>query len=338
MTSSREIHLKRYPTGLPTPADFELVEIDLPSIGQGEVLIKNLWMSVDPYMRGRMRPGESYVGAFQIGSPLEGGAIGQVIESMNPAFPAGTCVAHFQGWREFFVSTGEGLNQVDPSLAPLQTYLGTLGMPGMTAYIGLLKIGEAQQGEIVFVSAASGAVGAVVCQIARARGCRVVGSAGSDAKVAWLLEEAGVDHAINYKKVDDLKAELARACPAGIDLYFENVGGEHLEAVLDLMNDFGRIVACGMISVYNEPAPPPGPGNLVQIIVKRLRLQGFIVSDHMDAQPEFLRQMAEWIAAGQIKWHETVLEGIDRAPDAFIGLFKGENFGKMLVKLEEFEE
>lgn len=337
MKTSREIHLKRYPKGLPTSADFDLVEVTLPSPNEGDVLVKNLWMSVDPYMRGRMRDRKSYAPPFQVGEVLYGRAIGQVVESLNPALPPGTYVSNPHGWQEGFVSDGDGLEVLDPGGVPLEAYLGVLGMPGMTAYIGLLTIGEAKAGETVFVSAASGAVGAVACQIARIKGCRVVGSAGSDAKATWLRQEARIDAAINYKTTENLEAALAEACPQGIDVYYENVGGRHLEAALNLMNQCGRIAVCGLISSYNDIDPAPGPSNLFQIIVKRLRIQGFIVSDHSERYPEFLQQMTTWIARGELTWHETVLEGIENAPDAFIGLFTGDNFGKMLVKLGEPE-
>jgi NADPH-dependent curcumin reductase CurA len=238
-----------------------------------------------------------------------------------------------QGWREYFLSDGSDITRIDPDLAPIQAFLGIAGMPGLTAYVGLLDIGKPKAGDTVFVSAASGAVGSVVCQIAKINGCRVVGSAGSDEKVAWLLAEAGVDAAFNYKQVNNLTAELGRLCPNGIDVYFENVGGKHLEAALANMNDFGRIVVCGMISTYNATAPQPGPRNLGTIIGKRLLLQGFIVSDRYDRLTEYHADLANWIAEDKITWRETIVEGLENAPQAFIGLFTGQNFGKMLVKV-----
>jgi NADPH-dependent curcumin reductase CurA len=238
-----------------------------------------------------------------------------------------------QGWREYYVSDGRGLTQIDPQHAPIQAYLGTLGMPGLTAYVGLLDIGQPKAGDTVFVSAAAGAVGTVACQIARLHGCRVVGSAGSAAKVAWLREVAGVDAAFNYKEVDSLTATLQKHCPNGIDVYFENVGGAHLEAALETMNAFGRIVLCGMISQYNDPAAASGPGNLRVAVRKRLLLKGFIVSDHLERQAQFYADMGAWIAAGKIKWQETIVDGLENAPRAFLGLFTGENTGKMLVRL-----
>jgi NADPH-dependent curcumin reductase CurA len=330
---SREIRLKNRPVGLPSETDFELAETKVSEIGDGQVLIRNIYMSVDPYMRGRMNDRKSYAPPFQIDQPLEGGCVGQVVGSKNDKFAAGDCVMSMLGWREYAVSDGTGLTKIDPNLFPIQTYIGSAGMPGLTAYVGLLDIGKPKEGQTVFVSAASGAVGSIVCQIAKLKGCRVVGSAGSDEKAAWLKEEAGIDAAFNYKKVDNLIAEVGRHCPGGIDVYFENVGGKHLEAALEHMNLFGRVVMCGMISIYNAAEPVPGPSNLSYAISKQLTIQGFIVADHMQNLPQFYADMATWMGEGKIKWKETVLEGIENAPKAFIGLFKGENFGKMLVKL-----
>jgi NADPH-dependent curcumin reductase CurA len=332
-TVSREIRLKHRPVGLPQESDFELVSVPLPQPGAGAVLVRNLYMSVDPYMRGRMIDQPSYVQPFQVGQPLDGGCVGQVVQSQSDKLQVGDHVLGRKGWREYYVSDGGDLTRVDASLAPVQAYLGTLGMPGLTAYVGLLDIGRPKAGETVFVSAAAGAVGTVVCQIAKLKGCRVVGSAGSPNKVDWLREVAGVDAALNYKDVESLTAELGRLCPHGIDVYFENVGGAHLEAALEHMNPFGRIALCGMISHYNETEPGSGPRNLRVAVRKRLTLQGFIVSDHLQRQAQFYADMGAWIAAGKIKWQETIVDGIERAPQAFIGLFKGENLGKMLVRL-----
>ena len=332
-TVSREIHLKNRPIGLPSESDFELVTLPVPAPGAGEVLVRNLYMSVDPYMRGRMIEQPSYVQPFQVGQPLDGGCVGQVVQSQGGKLQVGDYVLGRKGWREYYISDGAELTRIDPTLAPVQAYLGTLGMPGLTAYVGLLDIGRPKAGETVFVSAAAGAVGTVVCQIAKLKDCRVVGSAGSPAKVAWLREVAGVDAALNYKDVGSLTAELEKHCPNGVDVYFENVGGAHLEAALEHMNNFGRIVLCGMISHYNESTPSSGPRNLRFAVRKRLTLQGFIVSDHLERQAQFYADMGAWIAAGKIKWQETIMDGIEHAPQAFIGLFKGENIGKMLVKL-----
>jgi len=332
-TTSREIRLKNRPQGLPRESDFELAQTTIGEISEGEILVQNIYMSVDPYMRGRMDDRKSYVPPFQIDRPLEGGSVGQVIASKNGPFQEGDFILGMQGWREYFVSDGKDLVKVDPSLAPLQSYLGTLGMPGLTAYTGLLHIGKLKAGDTVFVSAASGAVGSVVCQIAKLKGCQVVGSAGSDEKVSWLIEKAGIDAAFNYKAVDDVIAAVGQHCPRGIDLYFENVGGAHLEAALEHMRPFGRIVLCGLISMYNATQPVAGPPNLAYIIGKRLTIQGFIVTDHFDKMPQFFADLAKWIAQGHIKWKETIVEGIENAPQALIGLFKGQNFGKMIVKV-----
>ena len=330
---SREIRLKNRPEGLPRATDFELAEVTLTEPAEGEILVQNIYMSVDPYMRGRMNDRQSYVPPFQIGEPLGGGCVGRVIASKNGSFQVGDYLSGMLGWREYFISDGQELVKIDPGMAPIQSYLGTIGMPGLTAWAGLLHIGKPKEGETVFVSGAAGAVGSVVCQIAKLKGCRVVGSAGSDEKVSWLLNEAGVDAGLNYKKVEDVMAEVGKHCPKGIDVYFENVGGVHLEAALEHMNTHGRIVMCGMISMYNTTQPVPGPTNLAYIIIKQLIMQGFIVIDHYDKIQQFYSDMGNWIAEGKIKWKETIVEGIENAPEAFIGLFKGENFGKMIVKI-----
>lgn len=330
---SREIRLKSYPEGLPTPDDFELATVELPDPADGEVLVRNHYMSVDPYMRGRMRDSKSYAPPFALGAPLNGHSVGEVVTSTDPDFKPGDAVAGFGGWRDHCIASGADLVRVDPTLAPLQTYLGTLGMPGMTAYVGLLDIGRPEKGQTVFVSAASGAVGSIVGQIAKIKGCRVVGSAGSDEKIAWLEGEAGFDAAFNYKRADHLNAELTRHCPDGIDVYFDNVGGAHLEAAITHMNHHGRIALCGMIGQYNATQPAPGPNNLMHAVGKRLALQGFIVSDHQERREAFFADMGAWIGAKKIKWRETMVQGLENAPGAFIGLFHGENFGKMIVEL-----
>lgn len=331
--TSREIRMRERPAGMPTESTFELAPTEVPAIGDGQILVRNIWMSVDPYMRGRMREGPSYTAPFQIGKAMEGGAVGQVVESKNKNFSEGEYVLSMNGWREYWTSDGTGATKIDPRVAPIQAFLGTLGMPGLTAYVGLTKIAELKDGETVFVSGAAGAVGSVVCQIAKARGCYVVGSAGSEEKVKWLANEAKVDATINYKKTDKLTAEVARLFPKGINVYFENVGGAHLDAALANMANFGRIAVCGMIDQYNATSPPPGPSNIIVTIPRRLKIQGFIVSDHFDLMPRFLDDMGRWIREGKLKWTETVVEGIENAPKAFMGLFKGENLGKMLVKI-----
>jgi NADPH-dependent curcumin reductase CurA len=319
---------------MPTDSNFQLLEVAVPTPGEGEVLVKNLFMSVDPYMRGRMIDRKSYVPPFQLDAVLEGGAVGEVLESKSDSLRVGDHVLGMNGWREYFVAEPSTLQKIDGTAAPLSAYLGVLGIPGLTAYVGLLDIGGPQSGETVFVSGAAGAVGAVVCQIAKRKGCRVVGSAGSQEKVDWLTEQAGVDVALNYKTVENLHRALREACPDGVDVYFDNVGGDHLEAALGLMNNHGRIVACGGISSYNASEPPAGPRNLFQIITRRLMWRGFIVTDHLDRYPTFLNDAATWIADGSLRWRETVHEGIENAPEAFLGLFTGGNLGKMLVRLD----
>jgi NADPH-dependent curcumin reductase CurA len=284
-------------------------------------------------MRGRMMDRKSYVPPFKVGETLTGACVGRVVASTVDQFQVDEYVLSNHGWREYYVTDGADLMKVDPQLAPLQTFLGTMGMPGMTAYVGLLDIGQPQSGETVFISAASGAVGSIVCQIAKIKGCRVVGSAGSSEKVTWLLDVAGVDAAFNYKEVQSLTGELGKHCPKGIDIYFENVGGKHLEAAIEHMNEFGRIVACGMISLYNRTEPQPAPRNMHSFVTKKLLLKGFIISDHFDQLPRFLAEMGQWIAEDRIRWHETIIEGIENSPNAFIGLFKGANLGKMIVKI-----
>ena len=330
-----EIRLKSRPEGMPTEANFEYVEAAVREPKDGEVLVRNVWMSVDPYMRGRMVDRASYVPPFQIGEALTGGTIGQVIAAGKGShFAVGDYLNHMLGWREYAVVGSAAMPQkVDPKLAPVQSFLGALGMPGLTAYAGLFKIGGFKAGETVFVSAASGAVGGVVCQLAKAHGAYVVGSAGSDEKCQWLLKEAKVDKAINYKTEKDLNAAVGAAFPKGIDVYFENVGGKHLEAALNHMRQFGRIAVCGMIEQYNNTTPPAGPSNIIMTIPMSLRIEGFVVSNHFDMMPAFHKEMGGLIAQGKMKWKETVVEGLQHAPSAFLGLFKGENFGKALVKI-----
>jgi NADPH-dependent curcumin reductase CurA len=331
---SQEIRLKSRPAGMPGPENFELAEATVPAPGAGQVQVRNIFMSVDPYMRGRMVDRKSYTPPFRLGEALSGGAIGQVVEAGPGArFAVGDYVSNFNGWREWFVSDGADLEKIDPTLAPIQAYLGTFGMPGLTAYAGLLRVGALKEGERVFVSAAAGAVGTVVCQIAKNKGCYVVGSAGSDDKCDWLRSEARVDATINYKTCGNLMDAVGKAFPQGIDVYFENVGGAHLEAALAHMRPHGRIAVCGMIEQYNATELPPGPRTMIAVVPNRLRIEGFIVSDHGDLMGDFLRDMSAWAKEGRLKWHETIYDGIARAPEAFMGLFKGANFGKMLVRL-----
>ncbi len=332
MTTSREVRLKSRPSGMPVADNFEIASVELPAPGAGEVQIKNLWMTVDPYMRGRMVDRPSYVAPFQIGEALQGGAVGEVVASNAPGLKAGDLVQSMLGWREGFNAPAAMVQKLDTHGLPPQAFLGIAGMPGMTAYVGLLKIAALKPGDVVFVSAAAGAVGSIVCQIAKIMGHTVIGSAGGPEKCAYL-KEIGVDHAIDYKAEKDLTAALLKAAPGGIDVYFENVGGEHMEAALNAAKQGARFAICGMIAQYNDSEPPPGPRNMALIIGKSLRLEGFIVSNHFDMLPAYLKDLSGWIAAGKIKWKETVEVGIENAPTAFIKLFKGENIGKMLVKL-----
>ena len=328
---NHEIRLAARPQGLPRASDFELEETPVPEPADEDALIRNAFMSVDPYMRGRMNDVRSYVPPFELGEPLSGGAVGQVVESRLPGFAPGDWVLSMLGWREWAVSDGTMLRKLDPVAAPVSTALGVMGMPGLTAYVGLLDIGQLQGGETVFVSGAAGAVGSVAGQIAKLKGCRVIGSAGSDEKVAWL-RELGLDAAFDYRDVD-VDDALREAAPDGIDVYFDNVGGAHLEAALTALRTYGRVVACGSISRYNDQERTPGPWNIFLVVTKRLRVQGFIVSDHFDRLPAFAADMSGWLREGKVRYRETVVEGIENAPAAFIGLLTGENTGKMLVKV-----
>ena len=331
-TRNRQVHLAARPVGFPKKDDFALVDAAIPEPADGEVLVRNTYISVDPYMRGRMNDAKSYAPPYELNEPMYGGAVGVVAASKHPDFAQGDPVAGSQGWREYDLVPGKGLRKLDLSLAPMSSYLSVMGGTGFTAYVGLFDIGEPKEGETVFVSAAAGAVGSVAGQIALALGCRVVGSAGSDEKVAWIRDELGFDSAFNYKNVD-LEQALADGCPDGIDVYFENVGGDHLQAALNHMNPFGRIAACGMISQYNNAEPVPGPNNLTAIVRQRLTMRGFILSDHLDRRPAFEQDMGKWLSEGKVKSRETIVEGIDHAVDAFLGLLQGENTGKMLVKV-----
>jgi len=330
--TSRECHLKSRPEGVPTHDNFQIVTVQLPDPGPGEVQVKNLWMTVDPYMRGRMNDVKSYSPPFQLGEAMQGGAIGEVTASNDPNFKPGDLVSTFFGWREAFNAPGAALQKLDTHGLPPQAFLGAAGMPGLTAYVGLLKIAALKDGDVVFVSAAAGAVGQIVCQIAKLKGHTVIGTAGGAEKVAYL-KEIGVDHAIDYKAEKDLTAALMRAAPNGIDVYFENVGGTHLEAALMAANPFARFALCGMISQYNDTGMGTGIHGLTAAVGKQLRLEGFIVSSHFDMMPAFVQDLAGWAAEGKITWRETVEEGLDRAPHAFLKLFSGDNLGKMLVKL-----
>ncbi|MFG3116589.1 NADP-dependent oxidoreductase [Streptomyces sp. NPDC048197] len=334
-TTSREWHLVARPHGWPTPEDFALREAAVPELAEGQVLVRNQHFSVDPYMRGRMNDVKSYVPPFQLDEPMDGGAVGEVIASRDDSLAVGDHVLHGLGWREYAVVDAKRTAKVDPSLAPLTAYLGVLGMPGLTAYAGLLEVASFKEGDAVFVSGAAGAVGSEVGQIAKLKGAsRVIGSAGSDEKVKLLVEEYGFDAAFNYKN-GNVTQQLKEAAPEGIDVYFDNVGGDHLEAAISALNVHGRAAICGMISMYNATEPSPAPRNLAMVIGKRLRLQGLLVSDHSALQPQFVEEVSAWIRSGELKYSETKVAGIERGVDAFLGLLRGENTGKMIVSLTE---
>lgn len=330
----REVHLASRPHGEPTPDDFAFVDVDVPEPGDGEVQVRNLFFSVDPYMRGRMRDAKSYVPPFELGAVMSGAAVGEVVASRTDALAVGDVVVHQGGWREYAVGGAKEFRCVDPSAVPSPSaYLGVLGSTGLTAYVGLLDMAQMREGDAVFVSAAAGAVGSVAGQIAKLRGAsRVIGSAGSAEKVAYISGELGFDAAFDYKQ-GPVATQLRTAAPDGVDVYFDNVGGDHLEAAIGAMNDFGRIAACGAISSYNATEPPPGPRNLFQIVQKRLSIRGFIILDHVDRWADATRDLAAWVRDGSITYRETFVDGIDNAPDAFISMLRGANTGKMVVSL-----
>ena len=331
-TVNRQVLLAARPAGAPKSSDFTLVETTIPEPGPGEVLVRNIFMSVDPYMRGRMNDRRSYAKPWEVGQPADGRAVGEVVKSNDPRFKPGTLVSSMLGWREYFVSRGEGLTPLDRSL-PLASYLGVLGVPGFTGWYGLTEIGQPKPGETLVVSGAAGATGSLVVQLGKLLGCRVVGTAGTDDKCKWLTGELGADAAINYRRAPDLFEALRDACPKGVDIYFENVGGPMLDAVLRLVNPFARIPLCGMISQYNLETPEPGPRYMMNMVGNRVRMQGFIISDHFDRYPAFLAEVGSAVKAGRIKHEVTVVEGIENAVKAFLGLFSGDNLGKMVVKL-----
>jgi NADPH-dependent curcumin reductase CurA len=330
-TMSREVRMAFRPSGIPTAANFTLARIEVAPPQAGQVLVRNLYMSVDPYMRGRMNSGKSYVTPFELGKPLEGGAVGEVIESRAEGFKPGDAVTSSYGWREYFIATPKELHQVSREIQPLSVYLGALGMTGMTAWAGLHLV-EIRAGETIFISGAAGAVGSMAGQLAKLRGCRVIGSAGSMEKVMFLREECGFDVAFDYK-VGPVLEQLNVEAPDGIDVYFDNVGGEALEAAFSALRVHGRIIACGGISGYNDEKPRPGPSNLFNITTKRLTMKGLMVFDWLDRQAEFEKEVGGYFKAGKVKHKETVVKGIDQAVGAFLGLFQGRNVGKMVVEL-----
>jgi len=335
MTTNKQVRLASRPSGWVTADNFTLTEEAVPEVGQGQLLVRNLFMSVDPYMRGRMNKAKSYVPSFQVGEVLQAGVVGEVIASSNKDYAEGDFVTGMLGWENYSLSDGTGLHKVPQGPAPLSYHLGILGMPGMTAYVGLHTIGKAQPGETVFVSAASGAVGSVVGQLAKLHGCTVTGCAGADDKVDLLKAEFGYDAAFNYRQSQSLPKSISEICPDGINVDFENVGGEIFEAVLWNMREFGRVALCGMISNYNDEELQPGPRGMTVIIGRRLTIQGFIVTDHLEAGKEYVSKAIRWLAEGKLKYRETIAEGIENAPSAFIDLLQGKNIGKQIVRLAD---
>lgn len=329
---NRQFVLAARPAGFPKESDFNLIESQVPGPQSGEFLVRAHYLSVDPYMRGRMNDVKSYAKPVQIGEVMTGGVVGEVIESNHDRFKVGDYVTGQFGWQEFAISDGTGVRKVDPNLAPISTALGVLGMPGLTAYFGLLDVCDPKPGETVLVSGAAGAVGALVGQIAKIKGCHVVGIAGSDEKIKYLIDELGFDAAFNYKTDTDYFAKLYELCRDGIDSYFDNVGGEITDAALRLLNLHARVSICGQISQYNAEKPELGPRLLGLLIVTRSKIQGFLVSDYAARFGEGLQQMAEWVGTGKLKYHENIIEGFENMPRAFIGMLRGENTGKQLVK------
>lgn len=326
-----QITLAKRPVGWVKETDFTVIESDIPRIGSGEVLVRNHWLSLDPYMRGRMDDGPSYAAPALLGAVMVGGTVGEVVESNNEKFSVGDQVVGFLGWQQFAASSEVGLTKIDTRVIPASAYLGAVGMPGVTAWLGMTQIAEPKPGETVVVSAASGAVGSIVGQIAKFKGCRAVGVAGGAEKCRYVVEKLGFDACVDHK-LEDFEEALAAATPKGIDVYFENVGGKILESATRRLNPFARIPLCGLISQYNE-LQPHGLNNLHRLLVNRVRLQGFVVSDRLDLWPAALKELGGWVAVGKLKYKESIVEGIEHAPRAFIGMLRGENFGKQLVKL-----
>jgi NADPH:quinone reductase len=331
--NNKQVRLASRPTGWVTEENFTLTESEVSDPGPGQVLVRNIFMSVDPYMRGRMNDAKSYIPAFKIGEVLQAGVVGEVVSSNFDGIVAGDHVMGMLGWENYSITDGRLLRKLPPGPAPLSWHLGILGMPGMTAYVGLMKIAAAKPGDTVFVSAASGAVGSVVGQLARIHGCRVAGSAGSDEKVALLRKSFGYHAAFNYKSSKSLAASVKEVCPDGVDVLFENVGGEMFEAALWNMRDYGRIALCGMVADYNATEPPPGPRGLMLMIGRRLSMRGFIVSDHPDACDEYVAKATAWVADDKLQYRETVAEGVENAAAAFINMLRGANTGKQIVRL-----
>ena len=331
---SKYVALKEYiPMGNPSLSHFDLKSETICLKNDDEVLVTNKWISVDPYMRARMTERKNYKPPFEIGKPMEGTAIGEIIESKSNNFKKGDFVLSEFGWWDNFIANSESLKKINPIHVPIQTYLGPLGFTGHTAYIGLFRIAKIKQNQTILVSSAAGSVGSTVCQIAKILGCKVIASTGSDEKVEWLKKEIGVDHAFNYKKIDNLVLHFKDICPEGFDIYFDNVGGDFLEAAIFRMKNFGRIVICGRISQMNATSPGEGLKNMAHVLVKRLTIKGFLVFDHYDDYKDFENDMSNWVINKKIKWRETIVEGIENSPQAFLDLLNGKNIGKMIVKI-----
>lgn len=334
-SSNTQILLASRPTGMPTQDNFKFVETTIPTLSEGEVLIKTLYLSVDPYMRGRMNDQKSYSPPFKLNEVIQGGAVGEVVESKDPSLQKGDIITGMLGWQHYTAAPAKQVRKIDPKVAPITTALGILGMPGLTAYFGLLDIGKPQVGETVVVSGAAGAVGSVVGQIAKIKGCHVVGIAGSDEKCQYLISELGFDAAINYKSAKDIRQALKEACPNGVDVYFENVGGDISDAVMTLLNFKARIPLCGLISLYNLEKPDIGPRNQSLLLTTSSLMQGFIIGNYAERFGEAIPQLATWLKEGRLKFAENIVDGFENTPEAFLGLFRGENVGKQLVKVAD---
>ena len=335
-TVNRQILLAARPEGAPKDSDFDLVKSPIPQPGEDQILCRTIYLSLDPYMRGRMNAGRTYAEPVEIGQVMEGGAVSQVVSSNLDAYQPGDIVLGYTGWQDFALSDGQGVRKINPALAPISTALGVLGMPGMTAYTGLLNIGQPKEGETLVVAAASGAVGSVVGQIGKIKGCRAIGVAGSPEKCRFVVDELGFDACLNHRDVN-FAQDLERACPEGVDIYFENVGGKVFQAVLPLLNSFARVPVCGLIAQYNATEPPPGPNQVPQlmgaVLIKRLDIRGFIVFDFARQEAEFIEQVGGWIGENRIKYREDFVDGLENAPRALRGLLQGENFGKLVVRV-----
>ena len=330
---SKTVLFKNRPKGKPQTSDFEITSEEDPKPAEGELLLKALYISVDPYLRGRMRDEKSYIPPFELNKPLESMVVAEVVESNNQNFKRGEYVSGMLKWKQLQTSDGQGLNKVHKEMAPLSAFLGVLGLTGLTAYLGLEKIGNLQEGETLVVSGAAGAVGSIVGQIGKIKGCRVVGIAGTDDKIIHIKQKFGFDEGINYHTTKSMKNAISEACPNGVDVYFDNVGGEILDAVLQNVNKDARIINCGAISIYNETGVPTGP-RLEGILIKNtVLMQGFLVRDHAKDFGTALKQLGAWLQEGKLKYDETTVEGFEKLPEAFIGLFEGKNTGKMVVKV-----